>query len=88
MNPDTVGDETVVNDAGEPGGEVEEVDRANMARVYNYWCGGKDNYLRDREVGDAVARSSPLVVAGARANREMFETGRLLIGLNAGQLAP
>ena len=72
MNPDTVGDETVVNDAGEPGGEVEEVDRANMARVYNYWCGGKDNYLRDREVGDAVARSSPLVVAGARANREFL----------------
>jgi S-adenosyl methyltransferase len=42
---------------------------AHPARVYNYWLGGKDHYLADREAGDEVARCRPDVVAGARANR-------------------
>ena len=25
---------------------------AHVARVYNYWLGGKDNYAADREAGD------------------------------------
>jgi S-adenosyl methyltransferase len=42
---------------------------AHIARVYDYWLGGKDNYAADREAGDAVIETYPYVVAGVRANR-------------------
>ena len=49
--------------ADESGGVVDEVDRANMARVYSHWIGGRDTYPIDREVAEAVAKATPLVVA-------------------------
>ena len=42
---------------------------AHPARVYNYWLGGKDHYLADRNAARQVMNSRPEVVAGARANR-------------------
>jgi SAM-dependent methyltransferase len=61
----TAGDAT----ADDPDGVVDEVDRANMARVYSHWIGGRDTYPIDREVAEAVAKTTPLVMAGAQANR-------------------
>jgi trans-aconitate methyltransferase len=43
--------------------------RPNIARVYDAWLGGKDNFGVDREVAARVAEAAPLVVAGVRANR-------------------
>jgi hypothetical protein len=42
---------------------------AHVARVYDYWLGGKDNYAADRTAGDAVIRVYPSVVTAVRANR-------------------
>ncbi len=54
---------------------------AHIARVYNYWLGGKDNYAADRAAGDAVIETYPYVVAGVRANRAfLVRTVRHLAG--------
>jgi S-adenosyl methyltransferase len=42
---------------------------AHVARVYNYWLGGKDNFAADREAGDEAIRAYPDLVSSARANR-------------------
>lgn len=45
------------------------VGRANVARIYDCWLGGKDHLAVDREVAARVAAAQPLVVTGVRANR-------------------
>ncbi|MFJ6656309.1 SAM-dependent methyltransferase [Streptomyces sp. NPDC091377] len=42
---------------------------AHSARVWNYWCGGRDNYEVDERVGDEVAALFPVIRDVARANR-------------------
>ncbi|HEY6795140.1 MAG TPA: SAM-dependent methyltransferase [Kineosporiaceae bacterium] len=46
--------------------------QANIARVYDYWLGGKDNYEADRRVGETVRDLAPWIVRGVRANREFL----------------
>jgi hypothetical protein len=41
----------------------------HSARIWNYWLGGKDNYLVDREAGDQYREQAPGVVNMARASR-------------------
>jgi O-methyltransferase involved in polyketide biosynthesis len=41
----------------------------HTARVWNYWLGGKDNYIVDRELGDQIQAVIPDIVASARADR-------------------
>jgi S-adenosyl methyltransferase len=43
--------------------------RANVARVYDFWLGGKDNFAADRRVGAAVAELALWIVRGVQANR-------------------
>jgi hypothetical protein len=31
-----------------------DTSKPQLARIWNYWLGGKDNYLVDREAGDEV----------------------------------
>ncbi|HLX50824.1 MAG TPA: SAM-dependent methyltransferase, partial [Streptosporangiaceae bacterium] len=40
-----------------------------MARVYNYWLGGKDNYAADRRAAERVLEAKPDMVHGVRSNR-------------------
>ncbi len=42
---------------------------AHVARVYDYWLGGKDNYAADREAGDQAIQAYPDIVHSVRANR-------------------
>jgi S-adenosyl methyltransferase len=42
---------------------------AHVARVYDYWLGGKDNYEADRKAGDSVIQVYPEVVTSVRLNR-------------------
>jgi hypothetical protein len=42
---------------------------AHSARIYNYWLGGKDNLLADREAAEAAIAANPGIVADVRANR-------------------
>ncbi len=57
--------------AGEPGWVPPGVDtqRANPARVYDYWLGGSHNFLVDQDVGRAIVAVEPRMRAIARANR-------------------
>jgi S-adenosyl methyltransferase len=42
---------------------------AHVARVYDYWLGGKDNFAADRVAGDQAINAFPNIVLSARANR-------------------
>ncbi|HEU4421675.1 MAG TPA: SAM-dependent methyltransferase [Pilimelia sp.] len=39
------------------------------ARIWNYWLGGKDNFDVDRQVGDQIRQSYPVIVDSARLSR-------------------
>jgi S-adenosyl methyltransferase len=42
---------------------------AHIARVYDYWLGGKDNFAADRAAGDQAIQAFPNIPLSARANR-------------------
>jgi hypothetical protein len=44
----------------------------HSARIWNYWMGGKDNYLVDREAGDAYIRTFPGIVPLAKESRRFL----------------
>jgi hypothetical protein len=72
-------------DEGQAGGTPEhatfDTSVAHVARVYNYWLGGKDNYAVDREAGDAALRAYPDLASSVRANRAFLaRTVRYLAG--------
>ena len=46
---------------------------AHIARVYDYWLGGKDNFTVDREVGEKVLEIHPETVLSVQANRKFLE---------------
>jgi hypothetical protein len=39
----------------------------HIARVYDYWLGGKDNFAADRELGDRTLQAYPNLVFSVRA---------------------
>jgi S-adenosyl methyltransferase len=51
------------------GGVPVDAGRPHMARVYDYWLGGKDNYAADRAVAEQVATAYPDIRAAVRAQR-------------------
>jgi S-adenosyl methyltransferase len=42
---------------------------AHIARVYDYWLGGKDNFSADRAAGDEALEAFPGLISSVRANR-------------------
>jgi hypothetical protein len=44
----------------------------NVARTYDYFLGGKDNFAADREAGEQILRQSPEVRSTLRANRSFL----------------
>jgi hypothetical protein len=57
---------------------------AHMARVYNYWLGGKDNFAADREAGDQAMAAYPNTVASVRANRAFLARSVRFLAAEAG----
>jgi S-adenosyl methyltransferase len=57
---------------------------AHMARVYNYWLGGKDNFAADREAGDLAMAAYPNTVASVRANRAFLARSVRYLAAGAG----
>jgi hypothetical protein len=53
------------------GDQLSEIDTSvpHIARVYDYWLGGKDNFAPDRAAAEAAMREDPNVVEGVRGNR-------------------
>ena len=43
--------------------------RANIARVYDYWLGGSQNFLADQDLGRQIVAVEPMAREIARANR-------------------
>src|SRR5215472_15945373 len=55
--------------------------RPNVARVYDYLLGGKDNFAADRAVGDQIIATLPEVQVGVRAQRAVLgRVVRYLVG--------
>ena len=51
-----------------PDGEHPSFDTsvAHVARIYDYWLGGKDNYAVDRAAGDAALKAYPDLIHSVR----------------------
>src|ERR1035438_4216253 len=60
----------VVTDENPPAGI--DVSRPSVARVYDYWLGGKDNFASDREMGGRMAEVNPALPQLVRRNREFI----------------
>jgi hypothetical protein len=61
-----------VGDTASQDAEVDsrlDVTVAHIARVYNYWLGGKDHFAADRVAGDATIEVYPGIRLSAQANR-------------------
>jgi hypothetical protein len=44
----------------------------HIARVYNYWLGGQDNFPADRELAEKFIAADPGVIEGVRGNRRFL----------------
>jgi O-methyltransferase involved in polyketide biosynthesis len=49
-----------------------DVTRPTIARVYDFWLGGKDNFAVDREMGSRMAELNPALPQLVRHNREFL----------------
>lgn len=62
------------------------LDRPSVARVYDYILGGEANWAIDREFGDKLKETLPMVVPAAEANRRfLFRAVRHLMRLGVRQ---
>jgi O-methyltransferase involved in polyketide biosynthesis len=67
-----VDDDTTASGPGQ--GSVQDLDitKPNIARVYDYWLGGKDNFTIDREVAARMLEQDPDLARRVRINREFI----------------
>jgi O-methyltransferase involved in polyketide biosynthesis len=49
-----------------------DASRPSVARVYDYWLGGKDNFASDRDMGGRMAEVNPALPELVRRNREFI----------------
>jgi SAM-dependent methyltransferase len=49
-----------------------QLDRAHSARMYDYYLGGRTNFVADREAVGKIMAIFPAVLVAARANREFM----------------
>lgn len=57
---------------------------AHVARVYNYWLGGKDHFAADREAGDVAIKAYPDMASSVRANRVFLARAVRYLAAEAG----
>ena len=56
----------------------------HIARVYDYWLGGKDNFAADRELGERTLEAYPNLVFSVRANRAFLARAVRFLAAEAG----
>jgi hypothetical protein len=49
-----------------------DVTKPNIARVWDYWLGGKDNFAADRELAEKLLEVHPVSAQMARENRQFL----------------
>ncbi|WP_083391099.1 SAM-dependent methyltransferase [Parafrankia soli] len=59
-------------------------DVAHIARVYDHWLGGKNNFAADRKVAEAVMAAMPTVTESVRANRSFLRRAVNLLATEHG----
>src|ERR1700756_5171551 len=57
---------------------------AHVARVYNYWLGGHDNFPADRAAAEQAMAAFPDIVLSARANRAFLRRAVTYLAGEAG----
>ena len=57
---------------------------AHVARVYNYWLGGKDNFAADRAAAEQAMAAFPGIALSARANRAFLRRAVTYLAGEAG----
>ena len=57
---------------------------ASIARIYDYWLGGKDNFQVDREAAEEMIQAFPGIVAGVRMNRAFLGRAIHYLAADAG----
>jgi S-adenosyl methyltransferase len=57
---------------------------AHVARVYDYWLGGKDNFAADGVAGEQAIQAYPDIVYSVRANRTFLARTVRYLAKNAG----
>src|SRR5580700_5618869 len=57
---------------------------AHIARVYDYWLGGKDNFEADRQAGEEALAAYPDLVSSVRANRAFLARSVRFLAEEAG----
>lgn len=62
-------EDTEGTDVKVPGLSAFDVTKPNIARVYDYWLGGKDNFQADRAEAERMLEVYPLLRERARENR-------------------
>jgi hypothetical protein len=73
---------TASDDAPEP--PAIDTTVAHVARVYNYWLGGKDHFAADRKAGDEAIRAYPDMYSSVRANRAFLQRAVRYVTAEAG----
>jgi len=70
----------------EPGWVPPGIDtgKANIARVYDYWLGGSNNFRADQDTARAMIAIEPNIRAIARANRDFLGRAVHLLAAEAG----
>ena len=56
----------------------------HIARVYDYWLGGKDNFAADRELGERTLEAYPNLIFSVRANRAFLARTVRFLAADAG----
>jgi S-adenosyl methyltransferase len=62
-----------VDDASGSAPNEAEPRQANVARVYDYLLGGKDNYIADRAAGEHMKKVTPHAVTFVKENRRFMQ---------------
>jgi hypothetical protein len=61
------------NEAPEPNRVLDfDITTPHIARIYDYWLGGKDNFEADRKAAELALAATPTIVPGVRANRRFL----------------
>ncbi|WP_307874877.1 SAM-dependent methyltransferase [Frankia nepalensis] len=59
-------------------------DMPHLARIYDYWLGGKNNYPADRAVAEAMIRTVPEICEGVRVNRAFLRNAVHFLAADCG----